>query len=162
MNKLKRIALLLIIACCGLSLTACSNHSHRQSAQEKENSSLKAENSSLKAKKQAQSKSSSAAKAANNQQQGQTANSSSTSNAVIKTPEDAAALVTHAMSVSPDIYHAKPTTGGFLVNRDDMPDQSAVVHYDGSITWSNGDTQSYDSAAATTYNGTPSTFHPSH
>ena len=158
---MKKITTITALALAALSLSACGNthHSSKDSAQEKENSSLKAENSSLKAKKKAQSSSS-----ANNQSdenKNNQASASSSSNAVIKTPQDAAALVTHAMSVAPDIYHATPTNGGFMVTRDDMPDQSAIVHYDGSITWSNGDTQSYDSAAATTYNGGPSTFHPS-
>ena len=103
----------------------------------------------MKAKKKAQDKSSSAS-SSNNNQQVQSATDSSSSAAVIKMPHYAAALVTHAMSIDPDIYHARPINGGFLVSRDDMPGQDAVVHYDGSITLSNGDTQPYDSAAATT------------
>lgn len=157
---MKKIATLAMLTMATISLAACGNNSNKKSAQERENSSLKAENSSLKAKKKAQDKSSSASSSSNSNQN-QAAKASSSSEAVIKTPQDAAALVTHAMSVDPDIYHARPINGGFLVSRDDMPDQDAVVHYDGSITWSNGDTQSYDSAAATTYNGGPSTLHPS-
>lgn len=141
------------------SLAACGNRSSKKASQE--NSSLKAENSSLKAQKKAQKKSqssSSSTNAASSNTGNQT--SQSASSAIIKTPQDAAALVTHAMSVNPGIYHATPTNGGFIVSRDDMPDQSAFVHYDGSITWSNNETQSYDSASATTYNGGASTFHP--
>lgn len=158
---MKKFTTLVMLALASLSLVACGNDSNHNSAKDKENASLKAENSSLKAKKRSK-KSNSASTNDNNERANSQASSQSSQANVITTPEDAAALVTHAMSVNPDIYHATPTNGGFLVTRDDMPDQSAIVHYDGSITWSNGETQSYSTAAATTYNGGPSTFHPTH
>nr|ABG79936.1 hypothetical protein [Limosilactobacillus reuteri] len=55
------------------------------------------------------------------------------------------------MHVNPGIYHAVPTTGGFIVSRDDIPG-SAFVQNNGNVTWDDGSTTSYGEASAPTNN----------
>lgn len=62
---------------------------------------------------------------------------------VINSADQAAHLVAHSMAATDDVYSATPVKGGYRVTRSDMPGNTAFVHYDGSVTWSNGETQSY-------------------
>lgn len=71
---------------------------------------------------------------------------------VINNANDAARLVAHAMAADDSLYHATPVKGGFEVVRQ-SPSQKAFVHYNGSVTWDNGETQPYSQVSATESNG---------
>ena len=76
------------------------------------------------------------------------ANSSSSP---IKSSQDAANLVEHSMHSEPGTYQATPTgDGGYAIHGGGQDGQVGYVHSDGSVTWSNGETQSYGELSAPT------------
>lgn len=87
---------------------------------------------------------------ANNGQQGKTGNSSSSSGP-IKSSQDAANLVEHSMHSEPGTFQATPTgDGGYAIHGYGQDGQVGYVHSDGSVTWSDGETQSYGELSAPT------------
>ena len=67
----------------------------------------------------------------------------------VNSAQDAEALVEHGMHTEPGTFHATPAGDGYLVQGSGG---SAYVHGDGSVTWSDGGTQSYGGASAPTSN----------
>lgn len=87
--------------------------------------------------------------------------SSNSQHHVINNANDAARLVAHAEAADDDLYHATPVKGGFEVVRQSLS-QKAFVHYDGSVTWDDGETQPYSEVSAPESNGKVNdTFEPS-
>jgi len=77
----------------------------------------------------------------------------SNSSSPIQSAQDAANLVEHSMHTEPGTFQATPTgDGGYAIYGDGQDGQVGYVHSDGSITWSNGDTQSYGELSAPTTN----------
>lgn len=146
---MKKLLTLVTIAVAGLSLAACGN----DSKQSKDNSSLKAENASLKAKKKEaensllKSKQSGTEQTSSNQVTSSSSNQSS-SNRVISSPQGAINLVAHSFHTAPDTLSATETSDGYIVSSSVI--QPEVVHYDGSVTYSDGQNQSYSSVSAPT------------
>ena len=146
---MKKLLTLVTIAVAGLSLAACGN----DSKQSKDNSSLEAENASLKAKKKEaensllKSKQSGTEQTSSNQVTSSSSNQSS-SNRVISSPQEAINLVAHSFHTAPDTLPATETSDGYIVSGSVI--QPEVVHYDGSITYSDGQNQSYSSVSAPT------------
>lgn len=159
MKKVLISSLSILLA--GILLGGCGNSQGKKQSAENRNSSLKAENSSLKEniKKNSNNVSSSDRQDSNEQSEapkGETSTSSdssaqSSSAGPIQSAQDAENLITHSMHVDPGIYHAVPTTGGFIVSRDDIPG-SAFVQNNGNVTWDDGSTLSYGEASAPTSN----------
>lgn len=81
-----------------------------------------------------------------NSNQNQQGNSNSKN---VNSAQDAEALVEHGMHTEPGTFHATPAGDGYLVQGSGG---SAYVHGDGSVTWSDGGTQSYGNASAPTSN----------
>lgn len=80
-------------------------------------------------------------------------NGSANDDQPIKSAQDAAALVEHAMHTEPGTYQAIPTgDGGYAFYGPAQIGQEGCVHSDGSITWSDGSTQSYGELSAPTTN----------
>ena len=142
--------LLCAIFLCVISVTGCTKKSENNST-EKENSSLKAENRRLSSSLATSTSTSESSQSSSIASSSSSNENQPASDDPIQTAQDAANLITHSMHVNPGIYHAVPTTGGFLVSREDEPG-TAFVRYNGDITWNNGDTVSYDQAAAPTIN----------
>ena len=67
----------------------------------------------------------------------------------VNSAQDAEALVEHGMHTEPGTFHATPAGDGYLVQGSGG---SAYVHGDGSVTWSDGATQSYGNTSAPTSN----------
>ncbi len=90
----------------------------------------------------------------NGRQQSNTQNSSASNN-IINTSRQAIGLFKHmyAMGARGDIV-ADPVSGGFYVHTTEGSDMSATIYYDGSVSYSNGDQDSYDQVSGTTYNAT--------
>ena len=145
---MKRLMTLVTIALAGLSLAACGNNSKEA----RDNSSLKAENSSLKAKKKKaensslKAKQSETAKTSSDHSTYSNSSNQSSSNMVINSPQEAINLVAHSFHTAPDTLSATETSDGYIVSRSDI--QPEVVHYDGSVTYSDGTSQSYSSLSA--------------
>lgn len=133
-----------------LTLAACGSNSK----QAKDNSSLKAENSSLKAKKKEaennslKAKQSETAQTSSDQATSSSSNNQSSSNRVINSPQEAINLVAHSFHTAPDTLSATETSDGYIVSSSVI--QPEVVHYDGSVTYSDGTNQSYSSVSAPT------------
>lgn len=133
-----------------LTLAACGSNSK----QAKDNSSLKAENSSLKAKKKEaennslKAKQSETAQTSSDQATSSSSNNQSSSNRVINSPQEAINLVAHSFHTTPDTLSVTETSDGYIVSSSVI--QPEVVHYDGSVTYSDGTNQSYSSVSAPT------------
>ncbi len=85
-----------------------------------------------------------------------TANTASSTQATIITNGDQAkALMAHAFAVMEETLTVTPVNGGWQVTSNVTPLLSAVVHPDGSATYSDGTTQSYAENSAPTNNGHP-------
>lgn len=158
MKKVLISSLSILLA--GILLGGCGNSQGKKQSAENRNSSLKAENSSLKEniKKNSNNVSSSDRQNSNDQSEAPKSETSTSSNSAqssssgpIQSAQDAENLITHSMHVNPGIYHAVPTTGGFIVSRDDIPG-SAFVQNNGNVTWDDGSTTSYGEASAPTNN----------
>ena len=159
MKKVLISSLSILLA--GILLGGCGNSQGKKQSTENRNSSLKAENSSLREniKKNSNNVSSSDRQNSNDQSEAPKSETSTSSDSSvqgsssgpIQSAQDAENLITHSMHVNPGIYHAVPTTGGFIVSRDDIPG-SAFVQNNGNVTWDDGSTTSYGEASAPTNN----------
>lgn len=79
----------------------------------------------------------------------------STQAAIITNGDQAKALMAHAFAVMEETLTVTPVNGGWQVTSNVTSLLSAVVHPDGSATYSDGTTQSYAENSAPTNNGHP-------
>lgn len=147
--SMKKIVTFMSACLICLTLAACGSNSK----QAKDNSSLKAENSSLKAKKRAENsslkaKQSETAQTSSDQATSSSSSNQDSSNRVINSPQEAINLVAHSFHTAPDTLSATETSDGYIVSSSVI--QPEVVHYDGSVTYSDGTNQSYSSVSAPT------------
>lgn len=130
-----------------VSLAGCGSGHHGSTASSHSSQSTSVKHHRHHEKRKTAAASSSAASASANSSSNASSTANSTDQRVIKGPNDAARLVAHAMAASDDLFHATPANGGFVVTQRGMSDKS-FVHYDGSVTWSDGTTQPYAQVSA--------------